>query len=182
MPALNVTPMKMKLLRLTLLSCLLSLSWLPATSFAGFDEGLTAYKKGDFATALREWKPLAEQGSISAQLNLAFMYKKGQGVAQDFKEAVRWYRLAADQHNAIAQLNLGVMYDYGRGVAQSKIVAYALYNISAANDPSADNNAASNREKLVKTMSGAEIETGQDLTRKMMVPGQLVKALDSYIR
>ena len=33
----------------------------PAFS-ADFQKGLTAYKSGDYATALREWEPLAEQG------------------------------------------------------------------------------------------------------------------------
>ena len=29
---------------------------------ADLQKGLTAYRSGDYATALREWKPLAEQG------------------------------------------------------------------------------------------------------------------------
>ena len=68
-------------------------------------------KSGDYATALREWTPLAKQGNASAQFNLGLMYRKGQGVPQDYKTAVKWYRLAAEQGNASAQFNLGVMYD-----------------------------------------------------------------------
>jgi hypothetical protein len=37
----------------------------PAFS-ADFQKGLTAYKSGDYATALREWTPLAEQGDAGA--------------------------------------------------------------------------------------------------------------------
>jgi hypothetical protein len=33
---------------------------------ADLDQGLTAYKSGDYATALREWTPLAEQGNAGA--------------------------------------------------------------------------------------------------------------------
>jgi hypothetical protein len=33
---------------------------------ADWDQGLTAYKSGDYATALREWTPLAEQGNAGA--------------------------------------------------------------------------------------------------------------------
>ena len=33
----------------------------PASS-ADFQKGLTAYRSGDYATALREWTPLAKQG------------------------------------------------------------------------------------------------------------------------
>ena len=44
---------------------------------ADFEKGLDAYDSGDYATALREWKPLAEQGIVSAQFNLGQMYRKG---------------------------------------------------------------------------------------------------------
>ena len=33
-------------------------------------KGMDAYNRGDYATALREWKPLAEQGNARAQFNL----------------------------------------------------------------------------------------------------------------
>jgi hypothetical protein len=33
---------------------------------ADFQKGLTAYDSGDYATALREWTPLAEQGDAGA--------------------------------------------------------------------------------------------------------------------
>ena len=50
---------------------------------ADFQKGVAAAKNGDYATALREWTPLAEQGHASAQYNLGVMYDKGQGVTQD---------------------------------------------------------------------------------------------------
>ena len=81
-----------------------------------FQKGVEAYNKSDFATALKEWTPLAEQGNVKAQYNLGNMYRKGQGVTQDYKEAARLYRLAAEQGLADAQYNLGVMYDVGKGV------------------------------------------------------------------
>ena len=42
---------------------------------ADFDEGRVAYKKGDYATALREWQPLAKQGNVKAQYNLGRLYR-----------------------------------------------------------------------------------------------------------
>ncbi len=36
---------------------------LTAPAWAGLDEGVAAYQRGDYATALREWRPLAEQGN-----------------------------------------------------------------------------------------------------------------------
>jgi uncharacterized protein YjbI with pentapeptide repeats len=79
-------------------------------SSADFQKGLAAAKSGDFATALREWEPLAEQGYADAQSNLGVMYYKGRGVPQDDLTAVKWYTLAAEQGYADAQFNLGVMY------------------------------------------------------------------------
>ena len=78
----------------------LSLISFPSWS-ADFDKGLSAYKRGDFVTAVREWTPLAEQGDANAQTNLGVMYETGRGVPKDYNEAVRLYRLAAEQGYAI---------------------------------------------------------------------------------
>ena len=43
---------------------------------ADFKKGLAAYDSGDYATALREWTPLAEQGHADAQFYLGVMYSK----------------------------------------------------------------------------------------------------------
>ena len=83
-----------------------------------WQKGLSAYRSGDFATALREWTPLAKQGNAAAQYNLGLMYANGRGISQDYKTAVKWYRLAAEQGNAVAQFNLGMMYKEGKGVPQ----------------------------------------------------------------
>ncbi len=70
-----------------------------------FNKGRAAYNDGDYATALQEWRPLAEQEHARAQYNLGVMYANGRGVPQDDKEAVKWYRLAAEQKFAWAQTN-----------------------------------------------------------------------------
>jgi len=62
---------------------------------ADHQKGLTAAQNGDYATALREFTPLAEQGIAEAQVNLGFMYKKGRGVPQDDIYAHMWWNIAA---------------------------------------------------------------------------------------
>jgi uncharacterized protein len=37
---------------------------------ADYEKGSAAYKSGDYATALREWTPLAEQGDARAQFQI----------------------------------------------------------------------------------------------------------------
>ena len=49
----------------------------------GINTGVAAYKWGAYGIALREWRPLAEQGNAKAQYNLGVMYRNGQGVPQD---------------------------------------------------------------------------------------------------
>ena len=83
-----------------------------------FQKGFEAYQRGEYATALSEWRPLAEQGDAATQNNLGVMYEIGQGVAQDYAEAVKWYREAAEQGHANAQFNLSVLYNIGEGVSE----------------------------------------------------------------
>ncbi len=96
---------------------------LTAPGWAGFDEGVAALQRGDYATALREYRPLAEQGHATAQYNLGIMYDNGQGVLQDYAKAVKWVRKAAEQGDANAQYNLGLMYKNGLGVPQDEAQA-----------------------------------------------------------
>ena len=42
-----------------------------------FMAGVVAYERGDYATALTEFRPLAQQGHAGAQFNLGQMYRKG---------------------------------------------------------------------------------------------------------
>jgi len=104
---------------------------LTAPAWAGFDEGEAAFKRGDYATALREWRPLAEQGNAKAQTNLGFMYKEGRGVPQDYAEAVKWIRKAVEQGYAKAQNNLGFTYERGLGVTQDDAEAVKWYRKAA---------------------------------------------------
>ncbi len=98
---------------------------------ADFKAGLEAFDKGDYAAALREWMPEAQQGDAAAQNNLGLIYDKGLGVSQSDTEAVKRYRSAADQNHVKAQFNLGVMYEKGRGVSQSDVEAVQWYRKAA---------------------------------------------------
>ena len=98
---------------------------------ADYQKGVNAYKSGDYATALRQFQPLAELGNVRAQTMLASMYEEGKGVPQNNKTAVQWYRLAAKQGNAAAQLNLGVRYHIGEGVKKNDINAYMWWSKAA---------------------------------------------------
>ncbi len=115
-----------------LLAVVVVLTAAPACTDSDFNAGVKAYERGDYATALKKWRPLAEHGDAAAQYNLGFMYSNGEGVPQDDKEAVRWYRLAAVQGHAPAQNNLAWMYFEGRGVPKDHVQAHLWANLAAA--------------------------------------------------
>ncbi len=118
-----------------ILTALIALAmWLAATApaLSDFQDGVAAYNRGNYATALREIQPLAERGLSAAQFYLGLMYANGTGVTRDYTEAVKWHRKAAEQGYAKAQYGLGSMYYIGQGVTQNYAEAYFWYSLSAA--------------------------------------------------
>ena len=77
---------------------------------AGFDEGLRAYRAGNFATALKQWGPLARKGDARVQYYLGRMYQNGEGVEMDATKAVTWYNSAAKKGHVYAQYELGMVF------------------------------------------------------------------------
>ena len=130
---------------------------------ADFNKGLTAFQSGDFATALKEWKPLVEEGNAVAQNNLGLMYDNGWGVPQDYKEAARLYRLAAEQGDADAQGNLGVMYAFGNGIIKDYVYAHMWGNIASMNG---NDLGALLRDDFAEKMTSSQIEEAQRLARE----------------
>ncbi len=93
--------------------------------------GLAAYRSGDYATALRVWRPLAEYGQVQPQHNLGLMSLRGEGVPTEDTEAEKWTRRAAEQGHALGQNNLGWMYQNGRGVPRDYGMAAKWYRMAA---------------------------------------------------
>ena len=99
-----------------LVAVVVSTSLADSLAAGPLDDGQAAYDRGNYATALLLWRPLAEQGDASAQYSLGVMYDHGQGVPRNYSEALAWFRKAAELGHAGAQYNLGVMYADGQGV------------------------------------------------------------------
>ena len=152
---------------LALATMLSFMAFTPVTA-QDYQKGYDAYQAGDYATALQEWRPLAEQGNATAQFNLGFMYYNGKGVPQDYAEAFKWWRLAAEQGDAIAQSNLGSLYEYGQGVPQDNVMAHMWYNLAAANG---DDKAGKWRDERAGLMTNADISKAQAMARECMSSG-----------
>ncbi len=83
------------LVKRILAGVVLSLMLTGAAAAGPFEDGLAAHERGDYATALRLFRPLGEQGNASAQYNLGVMYALGQGVPRDNVQAYMWFDLSA---------------------------------------------------------------------------------------
>ncbi|HEV8329150.1 MAG TPA: tetratricopeptide repeat protein [Nitrospiraceae bacterium] len=141
----------------------LSIVCLAVPARADYKAGEDAFNRGDFATALRKWRPLAEQGDALAQYNLGVLYRKGRGVPQDDVQARQWYEKAAAQGQAKAQYNLGTLYLNGGGVPKDYQQALRWFRM-----------AADQGEALAQTKIGIMYDDGQG------VPHDFVQAHKWY--
>ena len=104
-----------------------------ATDDDDFRRGLSAFNTGDYATALKIWRQLAEKGEPRSQAGIGFMYHRGMGVRADDREAAAWLLRAAERGQAEGQLMLGILFYYGLGVPQSYVQAYAWCELAETN-------------------------------------------------
>jgi uncharacterized protein len=94
-------------------------------------DGISALNRGDYETAMKIFRPLAEKGNAPSQIYVGEMYEFGHGVVQDYKEAVKWYYLAAEQGKPNAQFILALKYADGKGVTQDYKQAAMWYRSAA---------------------------------------------------
>ena len=127
------------------------------SAWADLDDGWAALKRGDYATAFREFLPYAEQGRADAQANIGNMYAEGEGVPQNYAEALKWYRKAAEQGELLAQFYLGFMYGTGEGVPVNNVRAYMWWT-------------------LAKAQGNEMAAIHLDIVQKLMTPAQIAKA------
>lgn len=100
----------------------------PAQS-ADFQTGLDAYENKDYATALAEFAPLAEQGDAKAQSRMGILYGFGRGVPKDDKIAIKWLLLAAEQGEGLAMYNMGALCEDSR--ASDNVCIKKWFKLSA---------------------------------------------------
>lgn len=78
-------------------------------ALADVKAGVDAWGRGDYQTAISEWRGPADKGDADAQFNLGQAYKLGRGVPQDLVQAEKWYKKAADQGHLQASDNYGLV-------------------------------------------------------------------------
>jgi len=77
--------------------------------------GYEAWQRGDFETAIKNWRPLAIAGDGEAQYNMGQAYRLGRGVPVDLRQAEDWFRKSAMQNNVQGKAAYGiVMFQNGK--------------------------------------------------------------------
>jgi TPR repeat protein len=90
---------------------LLLFSWQEAPLLGRWRMERQPKRKGDYATSLQIFRPLAEQGNADAQFNLGLMFVKGQGVASDLNVAQSWFNRAATNAAASKETREDAIYN-----------------------------------------------------------------------
>lgn len=98
---------------------------------AGLKDGIDAFNHKDYARALREFLPLADDGNARAQMYLGGMYLFGFSVPRNPAMAFKWYHRAARQGLPWAQYNLASLYYDGKGTDKSREKALQWYRKAA---------------------------------------------------
>jgi len=92
---------------------------------------LGAYNRGDFTTAMRVFRPLADQGQALGEYLIGLMYANAQGVPENYSEALKWLQKAAEQGEPKAQFSVGLIYFKGLGIPRNYAEASKWYRRSA---------------------------------------------------
>ena len=145
------------------IALVLSLVCLVVPAWADYQAGMDANNRGDYATALREWRPLAEPGDARAQFDLGLLYENGDGVPRDYAKAHQWYEKSAAQGGAKAQFYLGMQCAFGEGGPLDLVQAHMWYSLAAGNGHAA---ATVYRNDLARQMTPAQIAEAQKRARE----------------
>jgi S1-C subfamily serine protease/TPR repeat protein len=88
---------------------------------ADYQAGSKAASSGNYATALREWLPVAEEGHVQAQVNLCQMLWHGLGVQENGDRSLYWCRRAAKKNQRAREI-ASVIAKVTKAVGASKTV------------------------------------------------------------
>jgi uncharacterized protein len=115
------------------------------------------------AEALKLYHLAAERGNDGAQFSVGLLHFAGVAVPENRIEAAKWWRRAADQGHIGAQAYLGLSCATGLGVPQDNTHAYMWLSVAAARG---DQDAVSNRDRVARQMTPAQIAEAQKLARE----------------
>lgn len=111
--------------------------FLLASSFAtisngnDLEQGIYDLNRGEFHSAIEQFRPLVAEGYAPAQYQMAVVYQHGYGIPKDGMKALALFELAAAQNYSDAQFELALIYSEGLLVKQDLKKAYELTHKAA---------------------------------------------------
>lgn len=90
-----------------------------APAHADVKAGVDAWSRGEYESAVKQWREPALKGDADAQFNMAQAYKMGRGVKADLNVALEWYKKAATQGHLQAADSYGHLLHYQGKIAES---------------------------------------------------------------
>ncbi len=154
-----------------------------------------AFDRASYASTLKVWLPLAQEGDAVAQTYIGETYEKGLGVKPDYATAASWYFKAAEQGFSRAQINLGNLFELGLGLDKDMDMALFWYqqasNVKGIKSPLSIYLEAKKKLKIGKTnktkiliiepemdQRGLNIVSKQvnDQNKYMLIIGQVVSS------
>ncbi len=103
----------------------------PAPVTPSIAAGTVAARNRDFALALANFKPLAEQGDVDAERAMGQLLMQNCTGIEDRPAGLQWLTKAAAAGNVPAKTLLGLAYLTGHGVPQDDNKAFAFFSQSA---------------------------------------------------
>jgi len=123
----------------------------------------------NYMAAAAWYRKAADQGSLTAQLRLAELYRDGgKGFTRDMAQAAEWYRKAAEQGDVGAQATLATLYSIGQGVQQSYVEAYYWLDLAASVKGPRQEQYAQNRQAMGAHITTDELDAIQDRVAKWL--------------
>ncbi|MCR8710456.1 tetratricopeptide repeat protein [Aliarcobacter butzleri] len=101
------------MLKKFILTLVTSITFVFATTY---EDGIKAFDRNDYKTAINIWQELANQGDGNSQYSLGVMYLKGLGIEQNYKKAKELFEKASYRKQSQAGSVLSIMYLNGLGV------------------------------------------------------------------
>ena len=137
----------------------------PALAWGGQQEAVEAYRTGDYATAMTQFKELAAEGDPVAMYYLGIIYDRGFGVPADLAEAAKWFEKGAARGDSLSAYHLGKMAETGKGVPKDPVAAHMWLSISAQKAPNERDAAYTLRDirKLERSMTPEQITQAKQL-------------------
>ena len=117
-------------------------------------------------------RPLA--GDLARTFGSDFYF--GSGVPRDYDLSRQWTEAALKRGNRIAVVGLAQLYEKNPALPNARIVAYALWNLLAAEASFAEES----RNRLATAMSTKEVLAGQQLAARLKESKDIVATLDAF--